>query len=127
MNGRTAARIVVWTVAAFVACNGPKTKVTEEVATGDSTLRPADGGDEVSPVDVGNDNSGKQDICIPSCEGKECGHDGCGGSCGECEDGRVCVEDSYGAWCYVETGGFCESDYQCRNYFCGGLLKNPDI
>ena len=24
--------------------------------------------------------------CVPSCEGKECGTDGCGGPCGECED-----------------------------------------
>jgi len=28
--------------------------------------------------------------CMPSCDGKECGDDGCGGKCGDCADGDVC-------------------------------------
>jgi len=28
--------------------------------------------------------------CVPDCEGKECGSDGCGGSCGTCGDGMIC-------------------------------------
>jgi formylglycine-generating enzyme required for sulfatase activity len=28
--------------------------------------------------------------CLPNCGGNECGDDGCGGSCGECEDELVC-------------------------------------
>jgi hypothetical protein len=28
--------------------------------------------------------------CTPGCEGKTCGHDGCGGSCGGCADGTLC-------------------------------------
>jgi len=28
--------------------------------------------------------------CTPDCEGKECGSDGCGGSCGECPPGTYC-------------------------------------
>ena len=36
--------------------------------------------------------------CTPSCEGRECGDDGCGGSCGVCEEGTcneagICVDD----------------------------------
>lgn len=31
------------------------------------------------------------DACVPDCEGHPCGDDGCGGSCGPCEDGGVCV------------------------------------
>ena len=30
-------------------------------------------------------------LCDPDCQGKECGDDGCGGSCGECGEGTVCV------------------------------------
>lgn len=30
--------------------------------------------------------------CIPSCEGRECGSDGCTGSCGDCETGMTCVQ-----------------------------------
>jgi hypothetical protein len=28
--------------------------------------------------------------CWPSCDGRQCGPDGCGGFCGECEDGQAC-------------------------------------
>ncbi len=34
--------------------------------------------------------------CVPSCDGKECGDDGCGGSCGGCDDGSVCTADACG-------------------------------
>ena len=30
--------------------------------------------------------------CTPSCSGKECGNDECGGSCGECGDGLFCFD-----------------------------------
>ncbi len=30
--------------------------------------------------------------CYPDCTSKECGHDGCGGSCGECGDGQFCMD-----------------------------------
>jgi len=30
--------------------------------------------------------------CVPECDGKQCGDDGCGGSCGLCDDGFGCVE-----------------------------------
>lgn len=29
--------------------------------------------------------------CLPDCSGKECGDDGCGGSCGGCPPGEICV------------------------------------
>jgi len=32
--------------------------------------------------------------CTPDCAGKECGSDGCNGSCGECTDGEVCKSGS---------------------------------
>src|SRR5207244_3764436 len=28
--------------------------------------------------------------CIPECNGATCGDDGCGGSCGTCDDGNAC-------------------------------------
>jgi hypothetical protein len=40
-------------------------------------------------------------VCVPCCEkdctGKACGDDGCGGSCGDCDDGNACTDDSCGA------------------------------
>lgn len=32
--------------------------------------------------------------CIPSCEGIQCGDNGCGESCGECDDKMACTEDT---------------------------------
>jgi formylglycine-generating enzyme required for sulfatase activity len=37
--------------------------------------------------------------CVPDCAGKECGEDGCGGSCGACSPGLGCHED----WTCGET------------------------
>ena len=30
--------------------------------------------------------------CVPACHNAACGPDGCGGSCGACGDGRVCID-----------------------------------
>jgi len=32
--------------------------------------------------------------CEPECEGKECGSDGCGGSCGTCSEDFICSEEN---------------------------------
>ena len=39
--------------------------------------------------------------CIPDCDGKDCGDDGCGGSCGACEEHFQCEEGTcvYQPWC----------------------------
>jgi hypothetical protein len=45
--------------------------------------------------------------CIPDCEGKTCGDDGCGGSCGSLPPGVICTGDPWGADC---TGKECGPD-----------------
>lgn len=30
-------------------------------------------------------------VCVPQCEGRQCGSDSCGGSCGNCGDGEMCI------------------------------------
>ena len=72
--------------------------------------------------------------CTPDCAGKECGDDGCGGSCGECDDGcgqavcelgeclslclcncedKECGEDGCGGTC-----GECAKGYDCSDGVC---------
>ena len=62
------------------------------------------------------------DLCTPSCEGKACGSDGCGGSCGTCDAGTVCgpafacVPDDP-ASCLGQcggSGGSCDCDALCN-------------
>lgn len=45
--------------------------------------------------------------CIPDCVGRQCGPDGCGGSCGDCDATRVC------------RGGNCICEPDCAGRQCG--------
>ena len=104
-------------------------------------------GPEVCFNDVDEDCDGVKDdpdvCCFPHCEGKVCGNDGCGGSCGECaanemctgEGQCACVPDCAGKQCgsdscdgscgdcpaqYVCTGeGLCECVPDCQDKDCG--------
>ena len=70
--------------------------------------------------------------CVPSCQGKHCGDDGCGGSCGECTEhgsaycapdgtcscradceGKKCGDDGCGGSC-----GECKSGERCEQSRC---------
>ncbi|MFO0630836.1 MAG: lysyl oxidase family protein [Polyangiales bacterium] len=56
--------------------------------------------------------------CVPQCDGKYCGDDGCGGSCGACGAGQVCSPSSNR--CVSDP---CTPDCrgrQCGNDGCGG-------
>jgi hypothetical protein len=44
------------------------------------------------------------EICVPDCEGLECGEDGCGGNCGDCEDGSYCQEGICQEECVSDEG-----------------------
>ena len=62
-------------------------------AGGDSEADPHDLLQEVAPADSeGVPDAPIPDVpCQPQCQGKECGSDGCGGVCGECDEGCVCA------------------------------------
>lgn len=48
--------------------------------------------DDVNPLTIGGDTQiSISGVCTPDCTGKECGDDGCGGSCGICPSGENCV------------------------------------
>lgn len=52
--------------------------------------------------------------CVPECEGKVCGDDGCEGECGTCEEGETCTEAE-------EGGTVCEANCvpDCEGKTCG--------
>ncbi len=41
-------------------------------------------------------------VCVPSCAGKVCGADGCGGTCGSCTGDKVCT--AFGTACAAPVG-----------------------
>lgn len=51
--------------------------------------------------------------CIPDCQGKQCGDDGCGGSCGSCTGQTICQNEQ----CVCQPD--CEGK-QCGDDGCGG-------
>lgn len=51
--------------------------------------------------------------CDPFCQGRQCGDDGCGGSCGDCPDGQDCWQ---GVCCTPNCDG-----KECGDNGCGGV------
>ena len=68
---------------------------------------------EICFNDLDDDCDGVADppelCCQPYCEGKECGDDGCGGSCGDCAPNHLC-----------EITGSCICQSNCAGKKCGG-------
>ncbi len=62
-------------------------------------------GSDLPAVD---DAAGEGTACTPSCLGKACGNDGCGGTCGNCPNGFLCTTD-----------GKCGCIPQCEGKVCG--------
>jgi hypothetical protein len=56
-------------------------------------------------------------VCTPDCAGKECGDDGCGGSCGTCGDGLACSPDFTCSTCCTDVcgDGTCGGDETCAS------------
>ena len=69
--------------------------------------------------------------CIPTCLGKKCGPDGCGGACGDCGDTSDCIDGECVPVCVPECGdnecgdngcegqcGVCKPGYFCNDGYC---------
>lgn len=52
--------------------------------------------------------------CMPQCNGKQCGPDGCGGECGSCS--QVCT--SSGRCVECENSGDCDATFACSSNKC---------
>jgi len=113
---------LLWGVAA--GCE-PSTKESTDLSTNDyqaDALAVGDGrSTEVSLADergrgdeeAGPDLAGGIDLCAPVCDGRECGPDGCGGTCGSCQGNQLCVDGSCG--CVPDCQG-----RECGSDGCGG-------
>jgi len=78
-----------------------------------STSKPRGSSDSGILTPIGGQDSGPG--CTPSCSGKQCGDDGCGGSCGTCSYGETCT---FGV-CVTSCTPSCSSK-QCGDDGCGG-------
>ncbi len=70
--------------------------------------------------------------CLPDCDGKICGDDGCGGNCGKCEKGFECIEGFQCVCGFEGCGDDCCGDGQactedgCCTPECGGKECGSD-
>lgn len=85
-----------------------QTEPQDDVSVPDDVIMP--------PLDIGTDG------CVPDCEGKMCGDDGCGGSCGVCVPGVPCNPDGICADCVPNCAG-----KECGDDDCGGLCGQCQI
>ena len=82
------------------------TQAETDVSAGETGPTPADsGGDADAPADA---------ACQPACDGKDCGPDGCGGTCGSCDDGNPCTTDA------------CPPEQVCAHQPAVGLCDDGD-
>jgi thiol-disulfide isomerase/thioredoxin len=67
---------------------------------------------EQQDVQSSDNATNQSETCTPACEGKNCGDDGCGGNCGECLEGSICIE---GLCCTPDC-----TNKECGDDGCGG-------
>ena len=60
-------------------------------------------------------------VCVPDCSNADCGDDGCGGTCGQCEFGFECQE----GLCICTTG--CDGDSCPEDGCAAGLVCNDAV
>ncbi len=96
--------LALMTALLMAACGSSSDPIEKDLT--DDAPTSLDG--EVVPEEVGAPPD-EVDACVPDCEGKECGHDGCGGPCGEC--------DQEGNWGCVD--GLCLCEPACEGKLCG--------
>ncbi len=73
--------------------------------------------DDICVSEVTTFGCGECDVCVPNCNGKQCGADGCGGSCGSCPAGSTC---SAAGKCVTSCVPSCDGK-QCGSNGCGGV------
>lgn len=66
---------------------GAGTQAQNEAGSAGQTQNEAGSGG--AQASAGSNNAGAP-ACVPQCGGKQCGDDGCNGSCGSCEGGQSC-------------------------------------
>jgi len=67
------------------------------------------------------DISSEEEVCVPQCEGLECGPDGCGGICGFCPYGKFCKGGICIEYCQPDCTG-----KECGDDGCGGECGECD-
>ncbi|MEK6937632.1 MAG: putative metal-binding motif-containing protein [Nanoarchaeota archaeon] len=90
-------------------CSAPPPEIEKMACQGNSVYRINQCGVTEGPIQECEDNQVclSDRCCTPDCYGKECGDDGCGGSCGWCSENKYCSAGNC-SWVY---DAICNSTY----------------
>lgn len=89
---------------------------------GKKSKQPRDGTNNDCPGGAGTCDT----TCVRQCDGKACGSDGCGGSCGDCSTGRQCQNGLCTATCTRDCTNRACGDDGCGGT-CGMCLAEREI
>ncbi len=89
----------------------------------DTQLEEGVSGDAVMPDTAKLPVADTDDVepCTPQCDGKECGSDGCGSTCGTCDDDATCSVDGVCEVCEPDCDG-----KECGSDGCGSTCGTCD-
>ena len=104
----------------------PASEATEQGNTGPSSSSEADSEDSDTTPLLNDVDEANQD-CEPSCEGVDCGSDGCGGSCGICGEGFSCESGFCMEICAPQVGTICVSGNVYWVDSCGVMGLEKEI
>jgi len=100
------------------ACDGGGS--SEDDATGDDRQVEVVASDEEVEEPAGEDvqvgDEPEVPVCVPDCAGRQCGSDGCGGSCGNCWTLEGAIDNS-----------LCQPDFSCPACGCGAKECGIDV
>jgi hypothetical protein len=85
----------------------PRPPSSQDAGASDAGPGPVDSGTPFLDGGTPPRDGGSNPVCTPSCSGRSCGPDGCGGTCGTCRTGTTC------------SGGSCVCVPQCSGKTCG--------
>jgi hypothetical protein len=143
------AMVAVFGLFVLANCGGDGGSSDNET-TGQDTAAEGTTDNDVTPEGI-DDKEVEGEVCQKACDGKQCGPDGCGGSCGVCTtgtcnvttglceqcqpacDGKVCGPDGCGGFCGTLNGACpegesCQADGTCKacQKQCNGKVCGPD-
>ncbi|MGV8152536.1 MAG: MopE-related protein, partial [Candidatus Nanoarchaeia archaeon] len=94
---------------------------TTQTKTNQTTKSPSSSSSSSSSSGSSGGPEANPYVCTPSCLGKQCGDDGCGGNCGICTNNLTC---DYGSCVECTSDLNCDSGKICENRRCVSGCKD---